>query len=319
MHGYYGGTTVITTVTLNPAIDKMIVVKGMILGGVNRAMSTQIGPGGKGINVSRVVKRLGGETVALGFIGGNTGRCILHCLNREGIPTDFVEIEEESRVNLSVIGLATKSVTSFHEKGPKIRGSEVDALIDKIKRWAERSKIIVLSGSVPPGIPADIYREMISFIKSLGVKVFLDTHGEPLKEGIKAAPYLVKPNLEEMQELTGLTFSSDMDLIKAGEYLLDSGVMIGIVSLGDKGAFIFTRDKTLRAFPPEIEKLSTIGAGDSMIAGLVFSLALGELLEDAVSLGTAAGAATAMTMGTELCRPEEIERIRGRVRIEQIL
>ena len=309
----------ITTVTLNPAIDKMIVVKGMILGGINRVMSAQIDPGGKGVNVSRVIKRLGGETVALAFIGGGMGRCILYCLRREGVPTDSVEVEEETRVNLSVMDSDSKIVTSFHERGNKIKKKELETLINKLKGWIERSRIVVLSGSVPPGIPADVYREMVSLIQPRGVKVFLDTHGEPLREGIKGRPYLVKPNLDEMKELTGLPLSSDADIIKAGKYLLDSGVEVGIISIGDKGAFIFTRDKTLRAFPPEIEKLSTIGAGDSMVAALAVSLARGESLEDAVSLGMAAGAATAMTMGTELCRQEDVEKLRGWVRIERLV
>lgn len=178
----------ITTVTLNPAIDRMVTVKGISLGDINKVESAQIDPGGKGINVARVIKRLGGETVAIGFIGGGTGWCILHCLNMEGVPTDFVEIGEETRVNLFLMDRDTKIVTSFHERGPKVEERELELLKCKLKYWADRSMIVVLSGSVPPGIAPDIYKEMVSFIQSKGIKVFLDTHGEPLREGIKAGP-----------------------------------------------------------------------------------------------------------------------------------
>ena len=308
----------ITTVTLNPAIDKMITVEKMNIGGVNIVGSIQIDPGGKGVNVSRVIQRLRGKTVALGFVGGGMGRCIIHCLKRERVTTDFVEVEGETRVNLSLMERSKKTVTSFHEMGHRVREIELEILKDKLKGWLAESKIVVLSGSVPPGIHQGIYKELIFLIKSRGVKVFLDTHGQPLKEGIKAAPYLVKPNLDEMRELTGSPLSSDEDIVSSGKRLIESGVDIGIVSMGERGAYIFTEDKTLRAVAPRIEMLSTIGSGDSMIAGLALSLARGDSLEDAISLGVAAGAATAMTMGTELCRRDDVVRLKKEIKIMEV-
>lgn len=308
----------ITTVTLNPAIDKMITVEKMNIGGVNMVGSIQIDPGGKGVNVSRVIQRLRGKTVALGFVGGGMGRCIIHCLKKERVPTDFVEVEGETRMNLSLMERTKKVVTSFHEMGHRVREIELEILKDKLKGWLDGSKIVVLSGSVPPGIPQGIYKELIFLIKSRDVKVFLDTHGRPLKEGIKAGPYLVKPNLDEMRELTGSPLSSDEDIVSSGKRLIESGVDIGIVSMGKRGAYIFTEDKTLRAVAPRIEMLSTIGSGDSMIAGLALSLARGDSLEDAISLGVAAGAATAMTMGTELCRRDDVVRLKKEIKIMEV-
>lgn len=305
----------IATVTLNPSLDKTVTVKRLILDEANRWTSLRRDPGGKGINVSRVLHELGCDTVAYGFNGGVEGEILGQLLRKQGVPFDFTPIEGEIRSNLIITNTDTRRQTRIDAPGPRITGTELDKLINKLRSIKLKPEYIVFAGSVPPGIPPTIYNTLIEMAKEDGVKTVLDCDGEWLKEGMKAVPSVVKPNVHEAQELLGKKLNDEASLVGAVETLLSRGIEVVMISRGKEGAIVSDGKKTLKVVSPPVEVSSTVGAGDSAIAGLILNLSRGESLEEAARLAVAAGTATALTPGTELCHREDVEKLLPKVEV----
>ncbi|MGA7677218.1 MAG: 1-phosphofructokinase [Dehalococcoidia bacterium] len=308
----------IATVTLNPSLDKTVSVEELVVDEANRWTSLRRDPGGKGINVSRVIHELGGETIAYGFIGGFDGEALKHLLRQQGVPFDFTPIKGEIRSNFIITDSETRRQTRIDAPGPNISRDELRKLIDKITRIKSKPDFLVLAGSVPPGVPADIYRQLIEKAKENGIKTVLDSDNKWLKEGIKAKPNVIKPNVHEAEELLEIQLRDEVSIIEAVKALVSKGIEVAAISRGKDGLIVATKEKVLKVTSPQVEVRSTVGAGDSAIAGLVLKLSQGHRIEKASQWAAAAGTATTLTPGTELCRREDVERLLPQVKVERL-
>ncbi len=309
----------IATVTLNPCLDKTIEVNGLKLDEANRWEHMRTDPAGKGINVSRAIHEMGGETIAYGFIGGHDGRTVEILLDEAGVNCDFTPIIGEIRSNFIISDIQTNHQTRIDAPGPRIVKRELDRLKKRLKELHTKPDYLVLSGSVPPHIPDDIYKELIIEAKLKGIKTVLDSEGEWLRKGIEAAPYFIKPNLHEMENLLGRLLPTEGDIVKAAYTLLDMYIELVVVSRGKDGFLAIDHTHTYRVIPPKLKARSSVGAGDCTVAGIVLALSRGESLKEACRLGGAMGAACVLTPATQLCRRKDVERIYPRIRIEESL
>jgi len=308
----------IATVTLNPALDKSVYIGSLHPNDANRITKIEVDAGGKGINASRVLKELGSETIALGFLGGRTGRFIEHVLNTEGIPTDFVRIERETRTNISVQEASGAPPTMLNEPGPPIAQDEFDELFAKVRGAARKSSMVIFGGSVPPGAPADVYRRLVTIVREAGARAILDSDGEPMRLGIEAAPFMIKPNRDEVRRLIGVEVKSIDDAARALKSLRELGIQLVVISMGADGAVAGSDEGVWHAAPPQVKPVSTIGSGDSMVAGIAHILSNGGPLDEALRWGSAAGAATAMTNGAEICKRPQVLDLLDKVRMERL-
>jgi len=308
----------ISTVTLNPALDKTVYLDTLRVHDANRIRRLEQDAGGKGINASRVLKELGSETVALGFIGGSTGSFIEHVLDREGIPTDFVRVSTPSRTNIAIQEVDGAPPTMLNEPGPEVTPAEMESLIARMKSAAANSYAVIFGGSLCRGCATDIYRALIECVRAEGALAVLDADGPPLTEGLAARPFMIKPNIDEARRLCGEPLESVTDIARAAVNLCGRGIELVVISMGKDGAVAGTTKETWLAVPPQVKVVSTIGSGDSMIAGITHILAANGSLEDALRWGSAAGAATAMTNGAEIGRREDVLNLLDQVRVERI-
>jgi len=306
----------IATVTLNPSLDRVMTVDGLVVDESNRWTSLRKYPGGKGINVSRVVHELGGETIAYGLVGGADGKELTRLLKEQGVPTDFVTIANDIRSNIVISDLKTHHQTRIGAPGPTVTQDELHHLVTKVMNVNQKPDFLVFAGSAPPGVPPDIYCYLIGEAKKLNIRTVLDTGVEWLKEGIKSIPSIIKPNVFEAEALLGTDLKNDRYIIRAVRAFISSGIDVALISRGKKGFIAAYGDKIIKAIPPEIEALSTVGAGDATIAGLTLKLSQAGTFEDACRLACAAGAATALTPGTELCHRSDVERLLPQVKID---
>ena len=309
----------IATVTLNPSLDRTVTVEELIIDETNRWTSLRRDPGGKGINVSRVIHELGGETVAYGFIGGIDGETLKHLLKQDKVPFDFTPISGEIRSNFIITDLKTRRQTRIDAPGPNVSKDELGKLIDKITHIKPKPDFLVFAGSVPPGVPDDIYKRLIiAKAKKNGIKTVLDSDDSWLKEGIKARPDVIKPNVHEAEELLGTELKDEAAIIQAAKILIARGIEIAVISRGKDGLIVVNGEKILKVTPPQVEVHSTVGAGDSAVAGLVLKLSQGHEIEEASRWAAAAGTAATLTPGTELCRREDVERLLPQVKVERL-
>jgi len=300
---------VILTVTLNAAVDKTYTVENFRIDRVHRPSSWRVVAGGKGINVARVFRELGGEATATGFAGGHNGDYILEGMREEGLHYDSVRTAGESRVCIAIIDPAAKTQTELNEVGPEISADEVDRLKLKYEALVQGMEYVVLSGSTPPGVPDSIYRELIEIGKHYGVKCVLDTSGEPLAEGLRAIPLMMKPNVHELSSVVGRQLATVEEAATAACELNRGGIEIVAVTLGRDGAIVATADGVWRARPPEIQFMSAVGSGDAFVAAFIYALGTGGSFPEALRLGTGAGAANATTFGAGFCGREDILRL----------
>lgn len=287
----------ITTVTLNAAIDKTYTVSRFPLGEATRTGKPYVLPGGKGINAARVIGQLGGEALATGFTAGMNGRSIERMLERQGIAHDFAFVEQggESRLCLTVLDQTTGQTTELIEPGPVIGESDLTALRQKIHQCAARSQIVVFSGSVPEGVPVSIYRELIKIVKRAGCLTILDASGEALIHGLDGIPDLIKPNEHEIAALLGKPLTDVRELGPVMDRLNARGIAYVVVSLGAEGCIAGHEGKLFRVAAPSLQAVNTVGCGDSFVAGLAVSLARGDSVEETLKRAVAAGAADALT------------------------
>jgi 6-phosphofructokinase 2 len=295
----------IVTITLNPAIDKSTSVESIVHDKKLRCKAPQFQPGGGGINVARAIKKLEGEAIAIYPAGGHTGIFFNKMLHDEGIRTQDIKTVSYTRENLVVRDEATNQQYRFGMPGSALQKEEWMECL-KILSSLKNINYVVASGSLPPGVPSNIYAEIAAIARQNKSKLIVDTSGEALKHAVEAGVYLLKPNLGELAALTGKKYIEEQEIEKVAGALIKKGSCeIIIVSMGEKGAWLITKDQSFHVKPPLVEKKSTVGAGDSMVAGIVLSLASGRLLKEALQFGVAAGTAATMNIGTELCRIED--------------
>ncbi len=308
----------IFTVTLNPAVDRELTVDEIAYDTVLRATKWQVDCGGKGFNVARMLKSLGVDSVALGFAAGKTGELLDEKLQALGIETDFIWIEGETRTNVSIVTAANDRYMKVNEPGPTISRDDLDKLVQKVVERSKPGDWWVLAGSLPPGVPATIYADLTEVIQSSGGKVFLDTSGDALQQSCSAKPQLVKPNAEEAHELTGLPVGNPAEIAAAARAILKQGPENVIVSLGKDGALLADGETTWLAASPKIAERNPIGAGDSMVAGLVWGLNEGLSLGEALRRGIACGAATASQSGTTVGTLAQVKELLAQVELSQV-
>ncbi|WP_107841023.1 1-phosphofructokinase [Metasolibacillus meyeri] len=283
----------ITTITLNAAIDQVYELDCLAVGNTNRVVNKRQQGGGKGVNVARVITALGGHACVSGFVGGLNGEKIEMLLKEEKLHAEFVHIAQESRICLTVINKQTGEMTELLEQGPIVQAKEWQQMLTWIEQQAEQSDYFVLSGSLPKGLPAKTYATIIERLKKKGIRVVLDTSAEALFEGVQAIPYAIKPNEEELAQLLGKVIESEQDLIQAGERLRALGIEHICFSLGAKGALFINEFGVFRVDAPKIEVVNTVGSGDSFLGGLTYKLAQGATYSEAYKWAVACGSANA--------------------------
>ncbi|MGF9698264.1 MULTISPECIES: 1-phosphofructokinase [Paenibacillus] len=302
----------IYTITLNPSIDYIVEVDDLKLGGLNRMNRDLKLPGGKGINVSRVLNQLGAGNTALGFLGGFTGRFINDKLQADLIQTDFVTIADDTRINIK---LKHGDETEINGLGPAIRAEEAEKLLHKLSSL-QTGDIVILSGSVPPSLGTDFYDRLIQVCKQTGAEFVIDTTGPALMEALVHKPLLVKPNHHELAELFGVSIETREELVLYGRKLLEAGAKQVLISMAGEGALFITGSDVYHANVPKGIVKNSVGAGDSMIGGFVGTYVLnGDILE-AFRTGVASGSATAFS--DDLATREFIEELRSQVTITKM-
>lgn len=298
----------ICTVTLNPALDKTVEIPSLTIDSVNRITTMRTDPGGKGINVSKVISKLGGKSLATGILGGDTGRAIQSALEVMGLETSFRFVEGETRTNLKIIDPECHTNTDINEPGVTVSEEILNSLLEELLAKLTAGDIVVLSGSLPKGAPKDTYRTWVNALKEIGAKVILDADGDLLAAGIEASPYLIKPNNHELSRLLGQTLETPAELEKAARDLMEKhGIAKIVVSMGGDGALYVTPEETIYAEGLKVPVGSTVGAGDSVVASLAVAEESGMSLEETVRLSTATGAANVMCSGTQAAEYDVIE------------
>ena len=308
----------IYTVTLNPALDKTVEIPMFAIDKVNRVAALRTDPGGKGINVSKVIAVLGGQSVAMGILGGNTGNAIAGKLQEMGLCCDFTFVSGETRTNLKIVDPEKGSFTDVNEPGCAVSQAVLDGLLEKLTAKILPGDIVILSGSLPKGAPVDTYCQYVAACKMAGAKVFLDADGGAMQAGLEAKPYLVKPNDEELSRLLGKELTEEKELLAGARRLLAQGLEKVVVSMGGRGALYVTGEKTVIAKGLKVPVASTVGAGDSVVAALALAEEQGLSLEEAAVFSTAVGAANVMCSGTQAPQRSEIERLYHQVTIREV-
>ncbi len=308
----------IATVTLNPSLDEHITVNGLVVDETNRFVRRHRYAGGKGIDVSRAINEMGGITVAYGFIGGLNGRALEILLDQEGVLFSFTPIKQETRTNFIITDTKTSQQTRLGAPGPHISKGELERFVNKLTNIRPRPDLLVASGSVPPGVPVSIYYDIITQAKSLGVRTVLDSEGKWLKEGMKAKPYLIKPNVHEAEGMLGKGLPTEEAIVEAAFEIVAMGIEIVAISRGKDGVIAASRESVVKAVPPPVRVGSTVGAGDCAMAGLALKLAYGEPLAEACRLAVAMGTACVLTAGTELCHRADVERLLPQITVSEM-
>lgn len=289
----------IITVTINPAIDKTVEIEQLVPNGLNRIQKVEYDAGGKGINVSKTIHELGGESLAMGFLGGNAGKTIENVLTSWNIQHDFIWVEGETRTNTKVFE-KSGGVTELNEPGPVINEARVEELIQKICEHTDKETLVVLAGSIPAGVDKNIYAAITESVHEKGGSVLMDADGELFRNALKASPDIIKPNQVELEEYIGADYRLSMGELKAlSEKFQNNGIKTVAISMGKGGAMI-VRDKFVARCPAlSVKAHSTVGAGDAMVAALAYSWdkKLGDEETVRLCMATSAGAVT--TVGTK--------------------
>lgn len=289
----------IYTVTLNPAIDKTVVIENFSAGSVNRVGSVREDAGGKGINVSKCLKSLGAESVAAMILAGDTGKKLETMLERLGIPALSVWADGESRTNLKIIDPAKKENTDINEPGPVVTAELLENLKESLGAKIRPEDIVILSGSLPAGVDKGLYGVWTAYFRGLGACVYLDADGEPMEKGMAALPHMIKPNNDELAALLRKTSLTVEEMIAEGKQLLGAGIEEIVISLGGDGALFVSKDGCYRADGLPVPVKSTVGAGDSVVAATAYGQTRNLSREARIRLCVAMGAASVMQSGTQ--------------------
>jgi 1-phosphofructokinase family hexose kinase len=309
----------IGTVTLNPAIDVILEVNNLKINHYNKVLNAHTTSGGKGINVSKAVRGCGKETIAIGFLGGGRGRMIEEELRGLGITTNFWHIEEKTRSNTIISDKETGQHTLLSETGPKITEYDLEMLKSIFYRVMSQCTVVTLSGSLPRGVPVNIYGDLISIAKEREVKTILNTSGEQFIKGLEIKPFLAKPDLRESNRVFGIKIDKEKDAIKAAKEVVQRGAEIGVVSLQNEKDIIATRDEIWFAETTYHKIVNIIGAGDALVAG--FAVALSEErknLKEAIEFSMACALASAIREEEEFSSRKEVEKCLQCVNVKRL-
>jgi 1-phosphofructokinase family hexose kinase len=315
----------ILTVTLNTAIDKTLAVPNFRLGRRHRTVEQTSMPGGKGVNVARVLKTLGQPVIATGLAGGATGTRIVEQLTNLSVLSDFVRIREESRTNTAVIDPTTGEQTEINERGPSVSEQEIELFVDKLLYLAKGASWCVFAGSLPRNVDVDVYARLIRDLRRQGVVCVVDTDGDPLRRAVRAEPDVISPNVLESEELVGHEFNDAEDHMIAVREMLELGAREAVMTTPD-GCYAMMRSDEpnvshtlfrVRVPPGRIEPRATVGSGDAFLAGYVSACYSGKTSAEALVYGVACGAESTQHLGAGLVEPAEVERLRGDVIVER--
>jgi len=309
----------IATLTLNPCIDKTLYINNFVYGGTNRAMEMRVDPAGKGINVAIAYENLGGDAYCIGFNYDEDGRHITELLDKSYIRHDFVSVKGKLRTNLKIFDISQRTVTEINESGNPVTEDDLSILLKKVTRLKRDISTLVLCGSVPVGVPDSIYERIISMMRDLSIRCVLDAEGELLRRGSLALPYLIKPNLYELESALGIKLQSISEIIKAARKFIDMGVSIVAVSLGENGALLISETQVFNSPAVNIEVKGTAGAGDSMVAGFCLAVEKHLAPDDMLRYGMAAAAASCMNEGTILCKRDDFKALLNKVEVRKVI
>lgn len=301
----------IATLTLTPALDKNTWIDRLLPEKKLRCDEPEYEPGGGGLNVSRAISIMGGDSLAIYAAGGATGDMIADLLKKEGVRHQHrIVIRRSTRVNLLVTEKTTGNQYRFGMPGDHLDDDELEQCLNAVRNLPEGVEYLVASGSPPPNAPDDLYATIAGIIRAKNIRLIVDTSGTALSKAVEAGVYLIKPNLRELSHLAGKDQVAGMDQEEIASGIIKSGkAEIIVLSMGPRGAMMATRDRTDYVVPPTVKPTSTVGAGDSMVAGMVLSLTRGEDLVTALKWGVATGTAATLTSGSELCRKADADRI----------
>lgn len=300
----------IVTLTMNPTIDKSTSTDNVMAEHKIRCDPPSFEPGGGGVNVSRAIKKLGGESLLMYTSGGMAGQRLHNILDREDIRQQPLLIEGMTRENFIVFERSTERQYRFGMPGPELTKNEWESCLEELSSIDPVPDYIVASGSLPPGVPTDFYARVARIGKEIGTRVIVDASGDALKMALEEGVYLIKPNIREFSRLLGQEKIGESEILDRGKKIVSAcKCEIIIVSLGAGGALLLSDEHVERMVPPAVPISSKVGAGDSMVAGIVLALSRSKPLREAVLYGLAAGSAAVMTPGTELCRKEDTERL----------
>lgn len=308
----------ITTVTFNPAIDKTITVENFTPGAVNRVLSVQENLGGKGINVAKVLNLLGTPTTAIGFIGEKNYSFVQQFIKAENLVTDFILVDALTRTNTKIIDPNTQTTTDVNEQGFTVNDTQVDQMTLLINRYAKISEVMVFSGSACKGLtPTDL--KTLLQLASAKTKVVLDADGEILKEGIKAAPFLIKPNIHELENLLDRKLETIDEILSAVKTLIQqTKITYVLVSMGEKGSLLVSKDDAFLANILKVDVISTVGAGDSMLAGFLYSYLKTHDPAKALQFGACTGSLAVSAVSTEALRNNDIDALSQSIEVHKI-
>lgn len=308
----------IITVTMNPAIDKTVEIDQLLPGGLNRIRKVEYDAGGKGINVSKTIRELGGTSIATGFLGGNAGKTIQSVLGKKEIGNDFIQVDGETRTNTKVFE-KNGAVTELNEPGPVISEDQIHALLQKLEDYADDHTLFVLAGSIPAGVDRNIYAEITRLVHKKGAKVLLDADGELFRNSLEAVPDIIKPNRVELEEYAGFDYrASQEELLNLARKIRQKGIGTVAVSMGKSGAMLVKDGYEVRCPALSVKAHSTVGAGDAMVAALAYSWDQG-LDDDALTrLCIAASAGAVTTIGTKPPTRELVDQLAEQVIIKRI-
>ncbi len=305
----------ILCLNLNAAIDKTIVVSSFEIDKIHRPESVIALAGGKGCNVARALKTFEEIPVVSGWVGGFAGQFIERELHREGIQTDFIHTDFESRTCTSILDRKKQTMTEIYEAGEPIHPKKQEELQIRIRAIIRNYKAVTLSGSLPPGVHSDFYAGIIRIAKDAGVLTFLDTSGDALRKGLEAEPFFVKPNETEVKSLFGVEQNGELDLAQAAVDVSINYKTNVLLSMGAKGAIAARGQQAFIVQNPIVDAKSAVGSGDCTLAGLAHGILQGCSFEEAITCGVAAGAANTLTIGAGQFKIEDFERLRGQVHI----
>ena len=308
----------VLTVTLNPAIDKIIKVKNFSVGRDFRSEDITLSAGGKGVNVSRVLKSLGRHSIATGFIGGTTGKYIKEELGKEKIQNDFLEIRNETRTNLTILDQSTHKITRVLEQGPRITSFELKRFKNKFSSLLKNCSVVIFSGSIAPGLPESIYFELIKIAQKKNVKTVLDTSGKSLVLGLQAKPFLIKPNLEEAQYVLGKRVNSVSKIKDAIQRFPRLGIKIIILSLGEEGAVALNGKEIIKATAPRLKCENNVGCGDALLGGFITAQQKNQNFKDSLRFAVACGASNVLSIKPGLINPRVVKKLVKQIKIKDL-
>lgn len=307
----------IYTVTLNPALDKEYCVSELLPNAVLRAYSVNLDYGGKGFNIARMLAAFGSDCIALGFVGGHTGEVLQTGLQGIGLRTDFVQVSGETRTNISIVSDREGDYFKVNEAGPDVSDREVAELLGKIEDLVQPQDWWVLAGSLPRGVPDDIYARMIERIHQGGAKAVLDSSGAAFRLGCEAGPFLIKPNREEIAQISSGEVENPTELYKAIAGIHEIGVENIVLSAGKEKSICSNGVEIWVGVPPKVDEKNPIGAGDAMLAAVVERLSRGAGWGEAFTWGIAAGSAAASLRGTSMPTRPQVEKLLNKVMIRK--